>query len=78
MKKERGFVKAKLILRGGCFFTHPRYTSIKKYLGINRVKFALIIPKLGNKIKPFFIRAVLISFQVYHPKLNSYLDRKLT
>ena len=38
MKKERGFVKAKLILRGVWFFTPPRYTSIKKYPGINRVK----------------------------------------
>ena len=38
MKKERGFVKAKLIFRGGCFFTTPRYTSIKKYPGINRDK----------------------------------------
>ena len=37
MKKEHDFVKAKLIFRGGWFFTHTRYTSIKKYPGINRV-----------------------------------------
>ena len=41
MKKEHGFVKAKLILRGGVFSHTPRYTSIKKYLGINRVKDSL-------------------------------------
>ena len=70
MKKERGFVKAKLILRGVCFFTHPRYTSIKKYLGINRVNLITgfkgisenILLTLGLNRKVLFLTTLPIFF----------------